>query len=79
MTQTQLLDLLPEVNQLAAEVASFQRQELAVFNRSAIEHKGLHDLVSYVDRQSEEMIVARLQQQGREHDQAGIAVAIWLP
>jgi len=62
MTQAQLLDLLPEVNQLAAEVAAFQRQELAVFSRSDIEHKGLHDLVSYVDRQSEEMIVARLQQ-----------------
>lgn len=62
MTQVQLLNLLPKVNQLAAQVAAFQRQELAVFNRSNIEHKGLHDLVSYVDRQSEEMLVAALQQ-----------------
>jgi myo-inositol-1(or 4)-monophosphatase len=61
MTLDQLLQLSDQVNQLAAEVAAFQRQELAVFERGAIEHKGLHDLVSYVDRQSEEMLVAQLQ------------------
>lgn len=56
------LSLLPEVIRLATEVAAFQRQELAVFSRSAIEHKGLHDLVSYVDRESEEQLVRGLQQ-----------------
>lgn len=62
MTQQQLAALETEVCQLAREVAAFQRQELAVFDRGNIEHKGVHDLVSYVDRQSEERLVARLQQ-----------------
>jgi len=55
------LSLLPHVVRLATAVAAFQRQELAVFNRNDIEHKGLHDLVSYVDRQSEEQLVRGLQ------------------
>lgn len=62
MTQQQLATLENEVCQLAREVAAFQRQELAVFDRGNIEHKGVHDLVSYVDRQSEERLVERLQQ-----------------
>lgn len=62
MTQQQLAALETEVCKLAREVAAFQRQELAVFDRGNIEHKGVHDLVSYVDRQSEERLVARLQQ-----------------
>lgn len=56
------LSLLPQVVRLATDVAAFQRQELAVFNRNDIEHKGLHDLVSYVDRASEEQLVRGLQQ-----------------
>lgn len=62
MTQQQLASLETQVCQLAREVAAFQRQELAVFDRSNIEHKGVHDLVSYVDRESEKQLVARLQQ-----------------
>lgn len=62
MTPQQLAALETEVCELAREVAAFQRQELAVFDRGNIEHKGVHDLVSYVDRQSEERLVARLQQ-----------------
>lgn len=62
MTQQQLATLETEVCELVREVAAFQRQELAVFDRGNIEHKGVHDLVSYVDRQSEERLVARLQQ-----------------
>lgn len=62
MTQQQLASLETEVCELACEIAAFQRQELAVFDRGNIEHKGVHDLVSYVDRQSEERLVARLQQ-----------------
>lgn len=56
------LSLLPQVVRLATDVAAFQRQELAVFKRNDIEHKGLHDLVSYVDRASEEQLVRGLQQ-----------------
>lgn len=62
MTPQQLAALETEVCQLAREVAAFQRQELAVFDRGNIEHKGVHDLVSYVDRESEKQLVARLQQ-----------------
>lgn len=56
------LSLLPQVVRLATDVAAFQRQELAVFSRTDIEHKGLHDLVSYVDRESEQQLVRGLQQ-----------------
>lgn len=53
-------NLLEEVLRVAKPVAEFQRRESLTFNRSAIEYKGAHDLVSYVDRTSEEMLVAGL-------------------
>lgn len=62
MTIAELSALETAVNALAAEVAAFQRAELTTFDKADVEHKGLNDLVSYVDRQSEEMLVARLQQ-----------------
>lgn len=61
MTQLPLASLETAVCELARQVAVFQRQELAVFERSSIEHKGVHDLVSYVDRESEKQLVAGLQ------------------
>lgn len=62
MTQLPLASLETAICELARQVAVFQRQELAVFERSSIEHKGVHDLVSYVDRESEKQLVAGLQQ-----------------
>lgn len=61
MTQQQLATLESAVCDIARQVAAFQRQELAVFDRGNIEHKGVHDLVSYVDRESEKQLVAGLQ------------------
>ena len=53
-------NLLEQVLQVAHPVAEFQRHEWSNFNRNAIEYKGAHDLVSYVDRTAEEMLVAGL-------------------
>jgi len=50
-------NLLQHVLHVAQPVAEFQRRECLKFDRSAIEYKGAHDLVSYVDRRSEEMLV----------------------
>jgi myo-inositol-1(or 4)-monophosphatase len=61
MSPDTLAALEQQLCDLAARVAAFQRHELATFSKAAIEHKGLHDLVSYVDRQSEEQLVQGLQ------------------
>lgn len=53
-------NLREQVLEVARPVADFQRREWATFNRNAIEYKGAHDLVSYVDRTSEKMLVAGL-------------------
>ena len=53
-------NLLQHVLHVAQPVAEFQRRECLKFDRSAIEYKGAHDLVSYVDRRSEEMLVEGL-------------------
>ncbi|MBM3918311.1 MAG: inositol monophosphatase [Sphingomonadales bacterium] len=52
--------LLGQVQQVARPVAEFQCREWSTFNRGAIEYKGAHDLVTYVDRTSEEMLVSGL-------------------
>ena len=41
-----------------AKAAAFMRQEAANFSRERVEVKGLNDLVSYVDKTAEEMLVA---------------------
>jgi myo-inositol-1(or 4)-monophosphatase len=45
---------------LCRSTAQFIRQEAAVFDRAKIEHKGVHDLVSYVDQETERKLVAGL-------------------
>jgi myo-inositol-1(or 4)-monophosphatase len=47
--------------QIARDSGRFMAKERLSFDSSMIEHKGLHDLVSYVDRASEERIIAALQ------------------
>ena len=42
---------------LCRSTALFIRQEAATFDRSKIEHKGVHDLVSYVDQETERKLV----------------------
>jgi len=56
-----------DFNQLSLQVADvarragqFIRQEAATFDRGRVENKGLHDMVSYVDQQSERQLAAEL-------------------
>ncbi|RYE06656.1 MAG: inositol monophosphatase [Sphingobacteriales bacterium] len=46
---------------LARQVGDFIRQERKTFNTDKIEYKGLNDLVSYVDKKSEQLLVAGLE------------------
>jgi len=52
--------LTNEVITLAKEVAEFIREEDKHFDQQHIEHKGLNNLVSYVDKTSEQKIVKKL-------------------
>ena len=47
---------------LCREVARFIRTEAATFDRSKVEHKGVHDLVSYVDQETERRLVIGLRE-----------------
>lgn len=58
-------DLLPLSHAVAAlcrQAGQFIRQQVTDFDPTKIESKGLHDMVSYVDKESEKMLVAGLQQ-----------------
>ncbi|MEH6308546.1 inositol monophosphatase family protein [Olivibacter sp. CPCC 100613] len=55
-----LSQLTEQVRSIAIEAAAFIRQERLNFDKSRIEQKGLHDLVSYVDKGAELIIVERL-------------------
>ncbi len=52
--------LVYEVKQIAIATGQFLREERAKFDRSAVQEKGPHDYVSYVDKASEERLVAQL-------------------
>jgi myo-inositol-1(or 4)-monophosphatase len=49
------------VVEVAKQAGDFIRQQRKVFDPNKIEYKGLNDLVSYVDKTAEEMIVAGLE------------------
>lgn len=55
-----LKQLTEDVKALAVEIGRFQRSERLSFNRSRVEQKSAHDYVSYVDKESERRIIARL-------------------
>jgi myo-inositol-1(or 4)-monophosphatase len=58
-----MIDLLKVLNQtkaVAEEAGAFIRKERQFFDLKNVEQKGLNDLVSYVDKQAEMMIVERL-------------------
>jgi len=57
-----LKKLTEEVIALTKEVAEFISEEDKHFDQQHIEHKGLNNLVSYVDKTSEQKIVKRLAQ-----------------
>lgn len=52
--------LTNQVGELAKTVGVFIRQEANHFDNSKIEHKGVNDLVSYVDKEAEKLIVKGL-------------------
>jgi myo-inositol-1(or 4)-monophosphatase len=57
-------DLLPlslSVADLCRQAGAFIREQVSSFDQSKIVTKGLHDLVSYVDKESEKMLVEGLQ------------------
>lgn len=60
MYHEHLREYLGSVEQIAVEAGEFIRGESADFRPGMIEEKGVNDLVSYVDRQAEELIVKRL-------------------
>lgn len=57
-----LNDILQPTLALIKETGAFIRREGKNFDRSNIEHKGLNDLVSYVDKQAEQKLVDGLRQ-----------------
>lgn len=52
--------LIVQVREVAVSAGHFLREQRAAFDRSAVEEKGPHDYVSYVDKMSEERLVAQL-------------------
>jgi myo-inositol-1(or 4)-monophosphatase len=61
MEFAKLNSILPLVISTAKKAGSFIREERKTFSSDKIEIKGLNDLVSYVDKKSEEIIVKDLQ------------------
>lgn len=55
---SELKDVVKAVIALTSEVGEYIRAESKVFKTSDVEFKGLNDLVSYVDKQAEEKLVA---------------------
>ena len=62
MTTTDLATLTREISTIATDAGAFLLQERSRFQRSAIEYKGLNNLVSYVDKETEKQLVQRLGQ-----------------
>src|ERR1700761_4692106 len=57
----QLEQVTNQVIELSKQAGDFIRQERKTFNSDKIEYKGLNDLVSYVDKTAEGIIVAGLE------------------
>ncbi len=56
-----LEQITAKVVEISKQAGEFIRQERKTFNADQIEYKGLNDLVSYVDKTAEEIIVAGLE------------------
>lgn len=52
--------LAMQAAQVISSVAAFIKEEAQAFDRNVIEYKGLNDMVSYVDREAENRLVAGL-------------------
>jgi myo-inositol-1(or 4)-monophosphatase len=55
-----LQEITSQVSELARQTGEFVRKAAAEFNRDSIEYKGLNDMVSYVDKESEIRLVEGL-------------------
>ena len=55
-----LSTLVSQVREVAVRVGAFLCEQRAAFDRSAVQEKGPHDYVSYVDKASEERLVTAL-------------------
>lgn len=62
MTTPDFTQLSHDLAALCRATAQFIRQEAVSFNRNMVQHKGLHDMVSYVDQETERRLVAGLHQ-----------------
>ena len=51
-----------ELAALCRRTAQFIREEARTFDRTKVEHKGVHDLVSYVDQETERRLVTGLRE-----------------
>ncbi len=56
-SESELDQLLEQAKAISRKAGAFIRQERENFDASAIEHKGFNDLVSYVDKEAEQIIV----------------------
>lgn len=61
MSPDKLKHLCLQVTKIAREAGDFQLVELRKFDTSIIEYKGSNDLVSYVDKETEKILISRLQ------------------
>ncbi len=61
-----LSEITNKVTVLAKEVGEFIRTERQTFSYSKVEIKGLNDLVSYVDKTSEQKLVEQLETKRKE-------------
>ncbi len=57
-----LEEITNKVKSLAIEVGAFQSEQRRTFRRDSVESKHSHDYVSYVDKESEKLIVTRLKE-----------------
>lgn len=61
LTSSQLAQLLDQTRKIAEEAGNFIEKERLHFSMDRVEHKGFNDLVSYVDKEAEKQVVAKLQ------------------
>jgi myo-inositol-1(or 4)-monophosphatase len=59
---TSLRQLVEDTILIAKQAGSFIRNQRSTFSTDVVEYKGFNDLVSYVDKAAEEMLVKGLQQ-----------------
>jgi myo-inositol-1(or 4)-monophosphatase len=56
-----LIQICEEVKKVAIEAGSFIAQEAEKFNTASVEYKATNNVVSYVDKEAEKLIVEKLQ------------------